>query len=792
MVAQSTSELKVGWPLRWLGGFMLVFGLAFGLPGVYLMLLGGSWFFALTGLATALCGLMIHRGQPWGLWIYIAVFAASVGWALWDVRALDLWFWPLVPRLFALFVLLWLALLLGPRMPAFANAQMARKGLRWASWLALVGIVVVFWQMFKPHGVVQTPFARAAGVAVAPATTAMGDAWHHYGRTTLGTRYAPATQITKDNLAQLKVAWTYRTGVFADHDDADQNTPAFANGIVYACTYNNQVHAIDAVSGQRKWLFEAKATAPFFKRCRGVTYYEIAASEGSACARRIALGTVDARLIALDADTGKPCADFGNAGTVDLREGMGEVKPGEYMQTSAPTVANGVIIVGGLVVDNYAVGEPSGVVRAFDSRNGALRWAWDLGRPGQRGLPPPGETYTRYTPNVWSTMAVDPTRGLVYLPTGNATPDMWRSHRRAFDDRYNSSVVALDIATGDVRWHFQTTHKDVWDYDLPSQPSLYDLPDPASGATIPALIQPTKRGQLFLLNRETGAPIAQVEERRISTEGGAPGLIDLSPTQPYSVGMPQIGGGGMSERDMWGITPLDMVFCRIGFKKLRYTGDEFTAPSVEPFFTYPGAQGGMNWGSGSIDESRGIFIINDLRLPIVTRLLPRKDVPVYDSIPGPHAPVGPQLGTPYGIMRTPQQSILGLLCSRPPYGTLSAVDLATRKLLWQRPVGTIEDLDFIGLHTGIGMPIGMPTLGGSVVTGSGLVFFGSAMDHYLRAFDVETGAELWKTRMPVGANATPISYVAANGKQYLVISAGGATYADKAHRGDYVIAYALP
>jgi len=528
-------------------------------------------------------------------------------------------------------------------------------------------------------------------------------------------------------------------------------------------------------------------------RCRGGTYYETPGDAGSAaCTRRLALGTVDARLISLDADTGKPCDGFGRAGSVDLRDGMGEVQPGEYMQTSAPTVAQGVIVVGGMVVDNYAVGEPSGVIRAFDDRTGELRWAWDAGRPGDNGPPPSGQTYTRYTPNVWSHMAVDDARSLIYLPTGSATPDMWRSHRRPFDDRYNSSVVALDLKTGQVRWHFQTVHKDVWDYDLPAQPSLYDVLDPKTGQMIPALIQPTKRGQLFYLNRETGTPLAEVQERPVSTTGGAPGLTDLSPTQPYSVGMPQIGGQGMTERDMWGTTPVDLVFCRIGFKKLRYTGDEFTPPSVEPFFTYPGAQGGMNWGAGSIDERRGIFVINDLRLPIVTQLLPRDQVPASDGIPGPHAPVGPQLGTPYGILRTAQQSLLGLLCSRPPYGTLSAIDLHTRQLLWQRPVGTVANLDFVGVRTGIQMPIGMPTLGGSVVTGGGLVFFGSAMDHYLRAFDVETGTEVWKMEMPIGANATPMSYVAANGKQYIVLSVGGATYAAKAYRGDYVIAYALP
>lgn len=791
------APVSPGWLVKALGIVGMVFGASLALPGLYLTILGGSWYYAIAGALTMLAGWRIFRGRGSGVYIFIGVCLATLVWALWEVRDLDTWFWPLIPRLFAFAFALFFVLLIAPGLPDFASRPAARRGFRIGALGVFLGLALAVWQMFSPHGVIANGYTgRAATLAAAPA--ASGE-WRNYGRTTNGTRFAPAAQINRDNVGKLALAWTYDTGQVGDHDNADQSTPVFANGTIYACTFNNQVHAIDAVSGKRKWVFDPRASAPFFKRCRGVTYYETGAPNAgdstapiAACARRIALGTVDARLISLDAETGAPCTGFGTGGTVDLNAGMSAHEPGEYMQTSAPTVSSGVIVVGGLVLDNGRVGEPSGVVRAFDAASGELRWAWDVGRPGQTGAPGEGESYTPFTPNMWTHPAVDEARGLVFLPLGNATPDMWRGHRRAFDDTYNAAVVALDIRTGAEKWHFQTVHKDVWDYDLPAQPSLFDIADPQSGQLVPVLVQPTKRGQIFVLNRETGQPVTRVVERKVQTDGAAPGLSDLSPTQPYSVGMPQIGGAAMSERDMWGATPIDQLLCRISFNKLRYSGDEFTPPSEEPFFTYPGAQGGMNWGSGSIDESRGIFVINDLRLPIVTRLIPRKDVPRFDRLQGPHDPIGPQFGTPYALERTAQASPLGLLCSRPPYGTLTAIDLNTRKIVWQKPVGTLESLDFIGVQTGLRMPVGMPTLGGSLVTGGGLVFFGSAMDHYLRAFDVENGRELAALPMPVGANATPMSFTGADGRQYVVISAGGATYAAEGFRSGKIIAFALP
>lgn len=352
--------------------------------------------------------------------------------------------------------------------------------------------------------------------------------------------------------------------------------------------------------------------------------------------------------------------------------------------------------------------------------------------------------------------------------------------------------MAVDIETGLERWKFQTTHLDLWDFDLPSQPSLYDAVDPATGKLVKGLIQPTKRGQLFYLDRETGILLAEVKDVPVRTEGVAEGIGPMSTTQPYSTGMPSVGTEPMTEARMWGATPIDQLFCRIKFRKLNYDGNEFTPPSTDPFLISPGPLGGFNWGAGSVDENRGIFIINDLRFPMVTTAVPKDELPEFTSPTGPHADLAPQKGTAYGLQRAPFSSILGLMCHQPPYGTMTAVDLATRKIVWQRPVGTLADLDFLGLHTGLDIPIGMPSLGGSLVTGSGLIFFGNAMDHDLRVIDSETGADLRRIEMPVGATATAISYIGSDGRQYVVISAGGSSYARASKRGDYVIAYALP
>ncbi|VUS55067.1 Quinate/shikimate dehydrogenase (quinone) [Klebsiella spallanzanii] len=464
---------------------------------------------------------------------------------------------------------------------------------------------------------------------------------------------------------------------------------------------------------------------------------------------------------------------------------MGEIKPGYYQQTSTPLVAGNVVVVGGRVADNFSTGEPPGVVRAYDVHTGKLAWAWDPGNPNLTGEPPAGQTYTRGTPNVWSAMSYDAKLNLIYLPTGNATPDFFGGERTALDDKYSSSIVAVDATTGQVRWHYQTTHHDLWDFDLPSQPLLYDLPD-GKGGTTPVLVQTSKQGMIFMLNRATGEPVAKVEERPVPA-GDIKGER-YSPTQPYSVGMPMIGNETLKESDMWGATPVDLLLCRIQFKEMRHQG-VFTPPGEDRSLQYPGSLGGMNWGSVSVDPNNGLMFVNDMRLGLANYMVPRAKVAKDAS--GIEMGIVPMEGTPFGAMRERFLSPLGIPCQKPPFGTMSAVDLKSGKLVWQVPVGTVEDTGPLGIRMHMPIPIGMPTLGASLSTQSGLLFFAGTQDFYLRAFDTANGKEIWKSRLPVGSQSGPMTYVSPKtGKQYIIINAGGARQSPD--RGDYIIAYALP
>jgi len=433
--------------------------------------------------------------------------------------------------------------------------------------------------------------------------------WQYYGGNPAGTRHVGYTQITPENVDGLEVAWTFRTGELAGKGSEFQNTPIQIEDSLYLCTPLNQVFSLDADTGEENWRFDPKIEPNgFWNRCRGVGFHESRTLANDAiCKQRIITTTNDARMIALDAATGRPCEDFGANGEANLTDNMGPIKTAYYMPTSMPTVTKGLVIVGGWVYDGQETNEPSGVVRAYDAENGELVWAWNLGNPGITRLPPEGKTYTRGTPNMWSTPVVDEELGLIYLPFGNSTPDFWGGHRSEASKEYGASVAALDIATGRERWHFQTTHYDVWDYDVPAQPALVDVKND-TGETVPALVQTTKTGFLYVLDRRDGTPVKTVKELPVSQDGEEGDA--LSPTQPFSVDMPHFGGDGLEEKDMWGATFFDQLACRIAFRKLRYEG-LFTPPSSEQrSLIYPGYYGGMNWGSISIDEERNYAIID--------------------------------------------------------------------------------------------------------------------------------------------------------------------------------------
>lgn len=767
------------WPLIIFGIILAIIGLMLTVGGTQLIWLDGSWYYALAGIGILLSAILFIRRKSAGAWLYGLVFLATLVWAYGEV---GLNFWQLIPRVVAPTVLALLVLLL---YPLFNSARSGMKIAYPVAAVLVAALVGTGIAAFSPQGVVR---ATSPSTPVSPlASEDMDPDWSAYGRTPAGTRFAPFDQINKENVNQLEVAWTFRTGDVPTNGAEDQNTPLQVGDTVYVCTAHNIVFALNAETGAERWKFDPQAKAPVWQRCRGVSYYREAILSPDACSERIMLTTIDARLIALDAKTGQQCSQFGNNGTVDLSQGMGEIKPGYYFQTSAPTIMRDLVLIGGWVFDNRDVDEPSGAVRAFSALTGELVWAWDLGNPEITKLPPEGESYTRSTPNVWSTPSFDDELGLIYLPTGNSPPDFWGAHRTKAAEDYTASVVALDIETGRERWKFQTVHHDLWDYDVPSQPALYDIPD-GKGGVVPALVQVTKRGQIFLLDRRTGEPLAPVEEKPVPQ--GAQEGDWTSPTQPYSVGMPSIGNEPFTEASMWGATPLDQLYCRIEFKKMHYEGEFTPIRAGQRSLIFPGYYGGMNWGSASINEDNGYLIVNDIRMPQWATLLPREEAD-KETASSAHDGFAPQTGTPFGVSKNGFMSPLGVPCHAPPYGTISAIDLKSRQLVWQVPAGSIEDAGPMNKPTGLHIPIGMPTLGGPMSTASGLVFHAGTQDFYLRAFDVDTGDELWRGRLPVGAQATPMTYVSPESqRQFVVISAGGARQSPV--RGDYIIAYSLP
>ncbi|PZQ19852.1 MAG: membrane-bound PQQ-dependent dehydrogenase, glucose/quinate/shikimate family [Rhodanobacter denitrificans] len=784
MSASLTRPARSGtWPTRLLALVQAAFGLALLTGGALLATLGGSWMYVLVGTGYCAGAWFLWRNSLHAAWVSLATFVLVL---IWSLAEAGFHYWPQIPRLVLPAVLAMLVLIVTPL--SLARTRTARR----LSWPAAAGFFVALLgalaAAFEPHGVLE-PTAKPRSAS--PGLTRSSD-WTHYGHDASGTRHAPFDQITPANVHRLKVAWTYRSGDTGPGED--QNVPLQIGDTLYTCSRNDHIAALDADTGRERWTFDPKATSPFWQRCRGLGYHADASAQAAGearahCARRLFNTTNDARLIAIDADDGTVCESFGTHGTVDLLKGLGEVKPGFYLPTSAPLVARNRVIVGGFIADNQEVGEPSGVVRAYDVSSGELVWAWDLGNPDITKEPPPGQTYTRGTPNMWTTASADETLGLVYLPLGNATPDYYGVLRTRESEAFSSSIVALDLDTGTLRWKVQTVHHDLWDYDLPSQPSLIDLPD-GSGGTIPALLQPTKRGQLFLLDRRTGQALAQIAEQPVPQSGHVPEEW-LSGTQPYSVGMPSIGTEPLSEARMWGATPLDQLWCRIRFRQLRYEG-EFTPPGLVGSIQYPGNFGGMNWGSASIDPVNGYAYVNDTRMPILVQLMPPEEARAMLAKLGGLSAHGPamQSGTPYGVSVGPMLSPLGVPCNEPPFGTLSAIDLQTRRIVWQTPLGTVEDTGPLGIVSHLKMPVGMPTIGGTMTTAGGLVFFAGSQDFYIRAFDAADGQEVWKARMPVGSGSTPMSYVSpATGRQYVLISSGGTRQSPV--RGDYVIAYAL-
>ncbi|MBX4869454.1 glucose/quinate/shikimate family membrane-bound PQQ-dependent dehydrogenase [Rhizobium bangladeshense] len=769
----------------------IIIGLALGGGGLWLVTLGGSVFYLFAGLMFLVtAGLLLMRKAA-ALWVYAVLVVAALAWAVWEV-GFD--WWQLGPRggviiLLGLWLLTpWIRRPLGFRSPT----GIAYGANPWplAVPVILAILVAVYSMTTDPHDLAgELPKDQVAASPAVGGSVPDGE-WHQYGRTPFGQRYSPLDQITAENVSTLKEAWRYQTGDVKRPEDISETTyqvtPLKVKDTLYLCTPHNWAIALDAKTGKEKWKYDSNSGMNPNRQhqtCRGVTYYaDPDAAAGQPCAERVYLPTSDARLIALDAADGKVCTSFADQGVLHLETGMRFNPAGYYYSTSPPVAVAGKIIVGGAVNDNYSTEEQSGVIRAFDIKTGALVWNWDSGNPDVTTPLAEGQTYTTNSPNSWSVFSVDESLGMVYIPLGNQVPDQIGINRSDNVEKFSSSIVALDIATGQLRWVRQTVHHDLWDMDVPAQPALIDLTKP-DGTVVPALVGPTKQGDLYVLDRRSGEPIIPIKE--IPAPGGAVSGDHTAPTQPISdlTFSPE----PLKEKDMWGVSLFDQLLCRIDFHRYRYEG-RYTPPSLEGTIVYPGNFGTFNWGSVAVDPERQIMFGMPTYLAFTSRLVPAADIPPRgQDEKGSEQGLNRNDGAPYGVFMGPFLGPLQIPCQAPPWGYVAGVDLRTGKIAYMHKNGTVRDMTPLPLP----FKLGVPGIGGPMLTKGGVAFLGAAVDNYLRAYDVTNGHELWRTRLPAGGQATPMTYTTDDNKQYVVMVAGGhGSVGTKP--GDYVIAYTLP
>ncbi|KGF65175.1 membrane-bound PQQ-dependent dehydrogenase, glucose/quinate/shikimate family [Pseudomonas lutea] len=787
--------------LRVTGVVMAIFAIALLYMGAQLVAVGGSAAYSIIALAILASGVLLFLKKKSALTVYALLMWGILIWILYEV-GFDKWQW--IPRgdLFALLGL-WLALPWVVR-PLY-QAQQPGDSRRFHPFLGgtvgvmmLIVLAVMFYDPYPVAGKIENPVATRS-------SDEAGNDWVAYGGTSNGQRFSSLDQINTGNVKKLSVAWEYHTGDLRDAaKDAGEYTfeatPLKVNNRVYVCTAHNEVHALNPETGKPDWTWVPEKNRSYLQQhqtCRGVSYYSAAAASTAdaapaACAKRILTATTDARLVALDADTGKLCADFGSNGVVDLSANMGEIRPHALMQTAAPLVAGDLVIVGGSVMDNgFNDGNPSGVIRAYNAVTGKLVWNFDPAHPEATQPIAADQTYPQDTPVAWGTLSADLKNGLVFVPFGNASPDELGINRdpNSNTEKFRDTLVALDLTTGAFKWKFQSSNNDLWDRDNPSQPTLMDVGK--DGNKQPALILPTKVGNIFVLNRLTGAPIIPVDQVKVSTEGGVAGE-HFAPTQPVSKinFIPE----PLSEKSMWGLTPFDQMSCRTTYNKLRYDGNPWTPSTEQGSLIFPGNIGAFNWGSVAVDPDRQILIAAPVRLAYTYNLIKRTPETAEKRL-------FTQDGTPYWnenfkgdyAIRIKQfASELGVPCIAPPWGRMVGVDLTTGKTEWMRRTGTTKNLKttFLPGRFPIGFPMGMVAHGGPLVTAGGIVFHGATADNFIRAYDINTGAVLWEKELPAGGQATPSTYMGSDGKQYVVISAGGHGSLGTT-LGDSVIAFRL-
>jgi quinoprotein glucose dehydrogenase len=620
------------------------------------------------------------------------------------------------------------------------------------------------------------------------------DGWSAYGGDPGGSRYSGLSQITAKNVSELKVAWTFRTGELGQgvkdwRRSAFEATPILYDGTLYLTTSSTDVIAVNAASGQLRWRHDSQSRRDLHYSdgvSRGVSLMVDKQSAPEApCHARIFAPTLDGRLLALDAENGKPCADFGKQGAVNLLDDIrSQFQKGDewrnYLVTSPPAILDGKVIVGSSIGDNRAVLEELGTVRAFDAHSGRLAWSWDpIPRDAGNSKYKEWDAATvenASAANAWAPLSVDTERHLVFVPTGSASPDFFGGERPG-DNRWANSIVALDGDTGKLKWGQQLVHHDLWDYDVGSQPTLANILH--DGKSVAAVIQATKAGFLFTFDRDNGVPLFPIEERAVPQDAVAG--EHPSPTQPFPAAPPAlVRQSKITPDDAWGVAWFDTRACRKRIEAYRSEG-MFQPPALKDSLMQPGNAGGSNWGGIAFDPKRQLAVANTMNLPFDVALIPRAELAAQRASEGyKDFEFARQQGTPYGMRRRAFVSSFGIPCVKPPWGTLAAVDMQRGIIKWQIPLGDTPMIHF---------NLGMPGLGGPIVTAGGVIFIAASLDDRLRAFDTDSGKLLWTANLPAGGQATPMTY-AIDGRQYLVIAAGG--YKDQSTRGDYLIAYTLP
>ncbi|HDS8345466.1 TPA: membrane-bound PQQ-dependent dehydrogenase, glucose/quinate/shikimate family [Proteus mirabilis] len=796
--------MKISHFYRWIVFIILtILALYFTVLGGYLVSLAGSPFYLFNGVMLLIIAACFLSRRKSTLLLFNFLFLITIVWSIWE-SGFD--FWALAPRLDIIFIL---GLLLIP-FTLNNNVYTCRTNkIGLFTLLATTLIIILGSSLTDPHAINGQFTQQQPTNSISPIGVNDND-WPAYGRTQAGIRYSPLTQINSDNVDKLVEKWTFHTGDEKRANDAveitNEVTPIKIEDNLFLCTPHQYLISLDPATGKEKWRFDSKLQYnKSFQHmtCRGVAYYnqnnsaEFAKSLevrqpsiSDECPEKVFLPVNDGRLIAVNAQTGNACCDFGQNGEINLLASMPYAYLGGYNPTSPPIVTGNTIIIGGSVTDNLSTQEPSGVIRGYDVNSGKLIWVFDTGAEDPNAMPGKETQFVHNSPNAWAPLAYDAQTDVVYIPTGVGTPDIWGGDRHPLKERYANSVLALKGSTGELLWHFQTTHHDLWDMDVPSQPSLVDIKTDKN-ETIPAIYIVTKTGNVFVLDRRDGTPIVPVTEKPVPTSvkyGPQTQGEHYSPTQPFSA-LNLAPKNKLQGSDMWGGTMADQLLCRIAFHQLNYEGI-YTPPSENGTLVFPGNLGIFEWGGISVNQDRQVAVMNFITLPFISKLY-LKDPQDSQAIDAGHGEQGlqPMTGTPYSVDIHPFLSPLGLPCKQPPWGFVAGVDLTKNELVWQQRFGTIRD----SLPNLVELPplkIGVPGLGGAISTAGNVMFVAASQDNYIRAFNVTDGKMLWEARLPAGGQATPMTY-SIGGKQYVVIMAGGhGSFGTK--MGDSLVAYGLP